>query len=616
MSAVGPHGVMPLYDLPSLRGMHSRFHGVPPRGSPNLMGRYQIRSEASDDVESEPPSDSVRSIPSAADDLYDLHSNVSDEYPDYLNNDALLRQVRERSSGSDFLGFAEPWRAGVTGSSGSSIGSRSVVRTPPSALAVRLRDLARGQSESAQGDSELSDPPDLFGVETDESRDSASDDELSNMNSAEEDYDDRADEVPLPPQLPEASEERLQEAWPLGANTFGIFLCPITHDVMTDPVVSADGYTYERSAISRWFDMSRKSPVTGQTLPHTELVPNQSVRTLLKTLIDMTASSTNTNGAKSDGNSAQEAFNVTHSTQVAPRSGGVCTGNGEEEACGSSGETTLPLWTPPQELPSRSSGTESRCGEQWTEQQPQARASPSSACSSPSAAACSSQSASTTSNGAGHGSQRRTSQSHQQSSPIPTGSQAQGASGSGGNQVPAPRSPSSACSQPQQLPQAPSTALPPLRAGQSPPMQDPSAPRGRSAHFGALSLSAIRSSAAGNTAPRQPAPPPVPPPPDRASGNSCGSRAVSLNMPQQQQQQQQQQRRRHQPQPPAYPPPTELEGTIAASGGNSPGGANRATVGAHWQQQQQPQQSHQPLREALSSPAMSPPSVVLDRVFF
>lgn len=92
----------------------------------------------------------------------------------------------------------------------------------------------------------------------------------------------------LPPQLPFIAEEKLQEVWPLGDAAFAIFICPITHDVMTDPVVSADGYTYERAAIARWFETSRKSPVTGQMLPHADLVPNQSVRTLLKTLIDMT----------------------------------------------------------------------------------------------------------------------------------------------------------------------------------------------------------------------------------------------------------------------------------------------------------------------------------------
>eukprot|EP00419_Tripos_fusus_P008782 CAMPEP_0172664810 /NCGR_PEP_ID=MMETSP1074-20121228/6847_1 /TAXON_ID=2916 /ORGANISM="Ceratium fusus, Strain PA161109" /LENGTH=184 /DNA_ID=CAMNT_0013481031 /DNA_START=53 /DNA_END=604 /DNA_ORIENTATION=+ len=184
MNAVGPH----FYDPPSLRGMHIRPYGVPPLPSPNLIRGYPTRSEANDDVNSEPPSDSVRSMPSAGDDLYDLHSNVSvefrpgefrarsysqEDYQNYLSNDAFLRQV--------------------TGSSGSSVGSRSVT--------AWLRDLPRDQGEWIRGDSELSDPRDFLGVETEESRDS--DDELFNMDSGEDDYDHRADEVPLPPQLPE-----------------------------------------------------------------------------------------------------------------------------------------------------------------------------------------------------------------------------------------------------------------------------------------------------------------------------------------------------------------------------------------------------------------------------
>jgi len=137
-------------------------------------------------------------------------------------------------------------------------------------------------------DSDLSEP-DFMGVgETDDShRDSESDGDLSNVQELDLEDDD-VQEIPNPPQLPLVSEERLQEAWPLGDAAFGIFMCPITHDVMTDPVVCADGYTYERAAIGRWFETSRKSPVTGQSLPHVDLVPNQSVRTLLKTLIDMT----------------------------------------------------------------------------------------------------------------------------------------------------------------------------------------------------------------------------------------------------------------------------------------------------------------------------------------
>jgi hypothetical protein len=43
---------------------------------------------------------------------------------------------------------------------------------------------------------------------------------------------------------------------------------------MRDPVVAADGHTYERSAIARWLGTSDKSPLTGSILPHKNLVPN------------------------------------------------------------------------------------------------------------------------------------------------------------------------------------------------------------------------------------------------------------------------------------------------------------------------------------------------------
>jgi hypothetical protein len=31
-------------------------------------------------------------------------------------------------------------------------------------------------------------------------------------------------------------------------------ICPITLKIMTDPVIAADGHTYERSAISEWIE--------------------------------------------------------------------------------------------------------------------------------------------------------------------------------------------------------------------------------------------------------------------------------------------------------------------------------------------------------------------------
>ncbi|KAL7544782.1 hypothetical protein ACHAWF_008148 [Thalassiosira exigua] len=54
----------------------------------------------------------------------------------------------------------------------------------------------------------------------------------------------------------------------------GMPCCPITGQPMSDPVVAADGHTYEREAIARWLRESDRSPLTGETLAHAELVPN------------------------------------------------------------------------------------------------------------------------------------------------------------------------------------------------------------------------------------------------------------------------------------------------------------------------------------------------------
>ncbi|KAK9828804.1 hypothetical protein WJX72_002158 [[Myrmecia] bisecta] len=42
--------------------------------------------------------------------------------------------------------------------------------------------------------------------------------------------------------------------------------CPITHEVMTDPVIAADGYTYERSAIEEWFETHDTLPMTNEVV--------------------------------------------------------------------------------------------------------------------------------------------------------------------------------------------------------------------------------------------------------------------------------------------------------------------------------------------------------------
>ena len=46
------------------------------------------------------------------------------------------------------------------------------------------------------------------------------------------------------------------------------YKCPITAEIMEDPVVIADGKTYERAAIEQWLARSNLSPMTGGQLDH------------------------------------------------------------------------------------------------------------------------------------------------------------------------------------------------------------------------------------------------------------------------------------------------------------------------------------------------------------
>ncbi|KAL0040614.1 hypothetical protein WJX77_012463 [Trebouxia sp. C0004] len=57
-----------------------------------------------------------------------------------------------------------------------------------------------------------------------------------------------------------------------------LFCCPILKAAMVDPVIAADGHTYERVAIEQWLQHGDISPVTGNALAHTRLLPNVLIR--------------------------------------------------------------------------------------------------------------------------------------------------------------------------------------------------------------------------------------------------------------------------------------------------------------------------------------------------
>ncbi|XP_061341263.1 U-box domain-containing protein 33-like isoform X2 [Gastrolobium bilobum] len=75
-----------------------------------------------------------------------------------------------------------------------------------------------------------------------------------------------------------------------GTNTFGLgsqgvcqippyFICPILQEVMRDPHVAADGFSYEAEAIQEWLNNGNDtSPRTNSKLAHHNLVPNHAIR--------------------------------------------------------------------------------------------------------------------------------------------------------------------------------------------------------------------------------------------------------------------------------------------------------------------------------------------------
>ncbi|KAF8388237.1 hypothetical protein HHK36_026903 [Tetracentron sinense] len=60
------------------------------------------------------------------------------------------------------------------------------------------------------------------------------------------------------------------------------FRCPLSLELMLDPVIVSSGQTYERDFIQKWLDNELTiCPKTRQTLAHTNLIPNYTVKALL-----------------------------------------------------------------------------------------------------------------------------------------------------------------------------------------------------------------------------------------------------------------------------------------------------------------------------------------------
>ena len=61
--------------------------------------------------------------------------------------------------------------------------------------------------------------------------------------------------------------------------------CPITYEIMIDPVITSDGHTYERESIQQWLKENNTSPITGLDLLNKKMRPNYALKNIIENII-------------------------------------------------------------------------------------------------------------------------------------------------------------------------------------------------------------------------------------------------------------------------------------------------------------------------------------------
>ncbi|KAL6047667.1 VWFA domain-containing protein, partial [Balamuthia mandrillaris] len=100
------------------------------------------------------------------------------------------------------------------------------------------------------------------------------------------------------------------------------YICPLTQEVMRDPVVDPEGNSYERTAIEAWLRKNSTSPITRAPLSSKDLVPNRALRdaiqqrcaelnVTLEPLPESKASSASSASASSSSSSAAASSSTT-----------------------------------------------------------------------------------------------------------------------------------------------------------------------------------------------------------------------------------------------------------------------------------------------------------------
>jgi len=131
------------------------------------------------------------------------------------------------------------------------------------------------------------------------------------------------------------------------------FVCPISHALMRDAVVAADGHSYERREIERWFEAAGAagvrggrvgSPLTGAEMTSAALIPNHSFRQAIQSALEVAAAAEEAAAAAAEEavveeaeEEAEEKEAVKAGDAAAEAASGSFGGSGEGSGGGGSG---------------------------------------------------------------------------------------------------------------------------------------------------------------------------------------------------------------------------------------------------------------------------------------
>ena len=60
------------------------------------------------------------------------------------------------------------------------------------------------------------------------------------------------------------------------------FCCPLSRDIMNEPVVFGDGFSYELAYISEWALENETSPLTRERVSNKIMIPNLTLKNMIK----------------------------------------------------------------------------------------------------------------------------------------------------------------------------------------------------------------------------------------------------------------------------------------------------------------------------------------------